>query len=164
MHTSTSIWLIKVVFRIHQILGQPCSFGRLVYQPVHNGIMSSKRKVTSIAAPSAGENNSLREECLRSSDLILNKPINKNSILSKYNEDCHKLGYSGQQISTKKVSQHIYLPPTPPSSNSVATVQWKRTRVTTTESKICDSRILKLLFSNQWKGTFQVHASRSSIV
>ncbi len=44
-----------------------------------------------------------------SSDSILNQPINKNSILSKYNEDCHKLGYSGQLTSTKKLSQHIYL-------------------------------------------------------
>ena len=44
-----------------------------------------------------------------SSDSILNQPINKKSILSKYNEDCHKLGYSGQLTSTKKLSQHIYL-------------------------------------------------------
>jgi hypothetical protein len=41
-------------------------------------------------------------QCDRSSDSILNKPINKNSILSKYNKDCHKLGYSGQHTSTKK--------------------------------------------------------------
>ena len=102
MHTSAStIRLIELYqFRIHHILGQPCSFGRSVYQSVHNSIMPSKRKVTSIVAPSASENNSLREECLRSSD-FLNKSINKNLIISKYNEDCHKLGYSGQLTSTK---------------------------------------------------------------
>jgi len=43
-------------------------------------------------------------QCDRSSDSILNKSINKNSILSKYNEDCHKSGYSGQLTSIKKVS------------------------------------------------------------
>ncbi len=40
--------------------------------------------------------------CLRSSDLILNKSINKNSILLKYNKESHKLGYYGQLTSTKK--------------------------------------------------------------
>jgi hypothetical protein len=115
MHTSTSIWLIKLYqFCIHHILGQPCSFGRSVYQSVHNSVMPSKRKVTLILAPSSGENISLREECLRSSDLILNKSINKNSIISKYNEDCHKLGYSGQLTSTKK-GEPTHLPTTYPS-------------------------------------------------
>ena len=76
--------------------------------------MPSKRKVTSILAPSAGENISLREECLRSSDLILNKSINKNLIISKYNEDCHKLGYTGQLTSTKK-GEPTHLPTTYPS-------------------------------------------------
>ena len=76
--------------------------------------MPSKRKVTLILAPSAGENISLREECLRSLDLILNKSINKNSIISKYNEDCHKLGYSGQLTSTKK-GEPTHLPTTYPS-------------------------------------------------
>ena len=51
---------------------------------------------------------------MRSSDLILNKSINKNSIISKYNEDCHKLGYSGQLTSTKK-GEPTHLPTTYPS-------------------------------------------------
>ena len=53
-------------------------------------------------------------QCDRSSDSILNKSINKNSILSKYNEDCHKLGYSGQLTSTKK-GEPTHLPTTYPS-------------------------------------------------
>jgi hypothetical protein len=65
--------------------------------------MPSKSKVTLTLAPIAVKNNSLQEVCLRSSDLILNKSINKNSILSKYNKDCHKLGYSGHLTSTTKV-------------------------------------------------------------
>jgi hypothetical protein len=51
-------------------------------------------------------------QCDRSSDSILNKPINKNSILSKYNVDCHKLGYSGQLTSTKK-GETTHLPTQP---------------------------------------------------
>jgi hypothetical protein len=42
---------------------------------------------------------------------ILNKSINKNSILFKYNEDCNKLGYSGQLTSTKK-GKPTHLPTT----------------------------------------------------
>jgi hypothetical protein len=38
-----------------QLVGQPCSFGRSVYQSVHNSIMPSKSKVTSTLEPSTDE-------------------------------------------------------------------------------------------------------------
>jgi hypothetical protein len=37
-----------------------------------------------------------------STDLILSKPIDKNAILSKYDDDCKKLGYSDQVTTIKK--------------------------------------------------------------
>jgi hypothetical protein len=47
-------------------------------------------------------------------DLILSKPINKNAILSKYDDDCKKLGYSDQSTTTKK-GEPTHLPTTYPS-------------------------------------------------
>jgi hypothetical protein len=76
--------------------------------------MPSKSKVTLTLPPSAVENDSFQEVCLHSSELILSKSISKNSILSKYSKNCHKLGYSGQFTLTKK-GEPSSLPTTYPS-------------------------------------------------
>ncbi len=107
------MWLIRVVLFIFAFaiyLGQPCNFGCAVYPSVHNSIMLSKSKVTLTLPPSVVKNDSLQKMCLCSLDSILNKFINKNSILSKYSKDCHVLGYSGQYSSTNKM--RVSPPPT----------------------------------------------------
>jgi hypothetical protein len=90
------------------ILGQPCSFGCLVYRLVHNSIMPSKLKVTLNSAASKNINKVLQKPHVFSTDSILSKPINKNSILSKYDEELKKLGFS-EQVTTTKKGEPTYL-------------------------------------------------------
>jgi hypothetical protein len=65
-------------------------------------------------APSEIKNKSLREACQRSSNSVLNKAINKNTIIVQYDEDCQKLGYS-DQVTTANKGEPTHLPTTYPS-------------------------------------------------
>ena len=61
-------------------------------------------------------------QCMHSADTgaILSKPINKNAILAKYDDNCKKMGHLDQVTTTKKVSQPTHLLPILPSTNSSA--------------------------------------------
>ncbi len=93
---------------------QPCSFGRLVYHSVHDSIMPNKLKVILKSAPSEIKYKSLQEACQRSSNSVLNKAINKNTIIAQYDKDCQKMGYS-DQVTTANKGEPTHLPTTYPS-------------------------------------------------
>ena len=82
-------------------LGQPCSFGRLVYRSVRDSIMPSKKSKVTLNLP-ANVERALQQVLFFTSDLILTKSIYKNAILSKYNDNCKELSYSDQVTTTKK--------------------------------------------------------------
>ena len=165
MHTSTSIWLIKLYqFRIHHILGQPCSFGRSVYQSVHNSVWcqvnrrlpwhSNQARTKIIPSGGARPPHQKRvlflfalwgQSCCNVTAVYIQFWISLSTRIPSYSNTMRiaiNWATLDNLLQQKKVSQHIYLLPTSPSSNSSATVWWNRTRDTTTESKICDSRML----------------------
>ncbi len=96
------------------MLGQPCSFGRLVYHSVHDSIMPSKLKVVLNLVANKNINKVNQQMRTFSTNSILTKPIDKNAILSKYDDDCKKLGYFDQVTTTKK-GEPTHLPTTYPS-------------------------------------------------
>ncbi len=59
-------------------------------------------KVILKTAPSEIDNKLLQDACQRISDSVLNKAIDKNTIIAKYDKDCHKMGYSNQVTTTNK--------------------------------------------------------------
>jgi hypothetical protein len=95
------------------IPGQPCSFGCLVYHQIHDSIKATKLKVTSNLASSACEVKDLMAVCQSATAPKLSQRIDKNAIIAKYDEDCHKIGYSGQ-VTTVKKGEPTYLPTTYP--------------------------------------------------
>jgi hypothetical protein len=76
--------------------------------------MPNKLKVVLKSAPSKIEYKSLQEACQRSSNSVLNKAINKNTIIALYDEDFQKMGYS-DQVTTANKGEPTHLPTTYPS-------------------------------------------------
>jgi hypothetical protein len=64
--------------------------------------MPNKTKVILKTASSEIDNKLLRVACQGSSVSVLNKAINKNAIIAKYDEDCQKMGYSDQVTTANK--------------------------------------------------------------
>jgi hypothetical protein len=65
--------------------------------------MPNKTKVILKTAPSKIDNKLLQDACQRSSVSVLNKAINKSTIIAKYDKDCQKMGYSNQVTTANKV-------------------------------------------------------------
>ena len=83
--------------------GQPCSFGRSVYRSVHDSIMPNKTKVIlKTASSDIDKNKPLRVVLPGSSDSVLSKAIDKNSIIAKYDKDCQEMGYPNQVTTANK--------------------------------------------------------------
>jgi hypothetical protein len=76
--------------------------------------MPSKSKVILNYAANKSIYEVLQQIGTFSTDLVLSKPINKNVILPKYDDDCKKLGYSAQ-VTTIKKGEPTHLPTTYPS-------------------------------------------------
>ena len=104
--------------RIRAIPGQPSSFGRSVYRSIHDSIKPVKSKVTQNLVPNKTMDCVLQRTNSVDTEGILTKPINKNAILAKYDDDCKKMGNLDRVTTTKKVSQPIHLLPILPSTNS----------------------------------------------
>jgi hypothetical protein len=64
--------------------------------------MPSKSKVIFNLAANKNIDKVLQQMGTFSTDSILSEPINKNTNISKYDDDCKKLGYSDQVTTTKK--------------------------------------------------------------
>jgi hypothetical protein len=88
----------KLYFFLHlPFLGQPYSFGCLVYRSVHDSIMPNKTKlITSNLILSAQELNVLKSAFESSVAPKISQRIDKNDIISKYNKACHQKRHVGQ--------------------------------------------------------------------
>jgi hypothetical protein len=64
--------------------------------------MPNKTKVILKTAQSKINNKLLRDACQCSSVSVLNKAINKDTIIAKYDKDCQKMGYSNQITTANK--------------------------------------------------------------
>jgi len=76
--------------------------------------MPNKTKVILKTALSKIDNKSLQDVCQLSSDSVLNKAIDKNTIIAKYDKDCRKMGYS-DQVTTANKGEPTHPPTTYPS-------------------------------------------------
>ena len=88
--------------RIRAIPGQPSSFGRSVYRSIHDSIKPVKSKVTQNLVPNKTMDCVLQRTNSVDTEGILTKPINKNAILAKYDDDCKKMGNLDRVTTTKK--------------------------------------------------------------
>jgi hypothetical protein len=103
-HISTSYMTDQVILftRTRAIPGQPSSFGRLVYRSIHDSIKPVKLKVTQNLVPNKTMDCALQRIHSVDTEGILAKPINKNDILAKYDDDCKKLGNLDRVTTTTK--------------------------------------------------------------
>ncbi len=76
--------------------------------------MPNKTKVILKTALSETNNKLLQDACQHSSDSVLNKAIDKNTIIAKYDKDCRKMGYS-DQVTTANKGEPTHPPTTYPS-------------------------------------------------